>query len=469
MDEFGVLEKDLNNIYDKYIYTMALENNQDVLDDIFEIYARSKPEELRKIIEKHFIPTLEQRKNNAEIPTPVKLVDDMINKLRDYDPEYFTHKNKTFEPCCGKGNFILAIFEKYFDGLSYIEDEIERCRTIIEECIYFCDIDDINVYITRDLLMCHALSKLGKDTWSDWNKVLTISEFKYNCYVGNTLAEYDKIISEWSIDGFNGIIGNPPYNNKQNNSGKKGGGDHLWNKFVTESLNKWLLKDGYLVYVHPPSWRKPESLNSKTKGLFKLLTNDNHMIYLEIHDLSDGKRVFNAGTRYDWYVVQNRYNPGEKSKIRDEKGLYYELDLMNWKFLPNYNYDIIRSILTTNDKKHAPIIYSRNNYGPEKKWVSDKENSEFKYKLIHTTPKKGPRYFWSSRNDKVDKDGGNKMFGIKKVIFGDSGINDVIIDIDGTLGMTQHAMAIKVKDLSEAKKIKNILESDKFNEILKAL
>ena len=98
----------------------------------------------------------------------------------------------------------------------------------------------------------HALSKLGKDTWSDWNKVLTISKFKYNYYVGNTLDEYNKMISEWNITGFNGIIGNPPYNNKQNNTGKKGG-DHLWNKFVIESLNKWLLKDGYLVYVHPPS------------------------------------------------------------------------------------------------------------------------------------------------------------------------------------------------------------------------
>ena len=58
--------------------------------------------DLRKIIEKHFIPTQEQRKDNAEIPTPVKLVDDMINKLSHYDPGYFTQKNKTFEPCCGK-------------------------------------------------------------------------------------------------------------------------------------------------------------------------------------------------------------------------------------------------------------------------------------------------------------------------------------------------------------------------------
>ena len=77
--------------------------------------------------------------------------------------------------------------------------------------------------------------------------------------------------------------------------------------------------------------RKPETLNSKTKDLFKLMTNDNYMMYLEIHDLSDGKRVFNAGTRYDWYVIQNRNNQGQKTKLKDETGLDHELELMDWR------------------------------------------------------------------------------------------------------------------------------------------
>jgi len=76
---------------------------------------------------------------------------------------------------------------------------------------------------------------------------------------------------------------------------------------------------------------------------------------------------------------------------------------------------------------------------------------------------------WSSVNDKVDKDGGNEMFGVSKVIFGDSGINDVIIDMDGALGMTQHAMGIRVKSKSEAKHLKHALESDGFKRVLSAL
>jgi hypothetical protein len=44
---------------------------------------------------------------------------------------------------------------------------------------------------------------------------------------------------------------------------------------------------------------------------------------------------------------------------------------------------------------------------------------------------------YSNRNDLG-------MFGVSKVIFGDSGINDVVIDMEGKYGMTQHAIALEV-------------------------
>jgi hypothetical protein len=35
------------------------------------------------------------------------------------------------------------------------------------------------------------------------------------------------------------------------------GGRSSWGKFVENALNKSLVENGYLLYVHPPSWRKP--------------------------------------------------------------------------------------------------------------------------------------------------------------------------------------------------------------------
>ncbi|NPV13223.1 MAG: hypothetical protein HPY57_15800 [Ignavibacteria bacterium] len=106
--------------------------------------------------------------------------------------------------------------------------------------------------------------------------------------------------------------------------------------------------------------------------------------------------------------------------------------------------------------------YIRTNYGTDKNWVSDEKNDEFKYTLIHSTPKGGTRYMYSSRND-------NGHFGVSKVIFGDSGIGDVIIDMKGDYGMTQHSMAIIFSDIEEANNIKKALLSNKFNEFLKTV
>jgi hypothetical protein len=129
--------------------------------------------------------------------------------------------------------------------------------------------------------------------------------------------------------------------------------------------------------------------------------------------------------------------------------------------LPNYDFDKVFKLLAKNKEEKCPIIYSRSDYGSDKKWVSDKKNAIFKYPLIHSTPKEGIRYMYSSKND-------NGHFGIKKIIFGESGIYNTIIDMKGEYGITQCSMAIKVNNEKEARCIKNYIESKDFNDILQA-
>ena len=43
---------------------------------------------------------------------------------------------------------------------------------------------------------------------------------------------------------------------------------------------------------------------------------------------------------------------------------------------------------------------------------------------------------------------------------------DAIIDINGIYGMTQHSIGIEIDNIEEAKKIKNVIDSDKFREVL---
>jgi len=79
-----------------------------------------------------------------------------------------------------------------------------------------------------------------------------------------------------------------------------------------------ILKDkGYLCYVHPSAWRKPQSSKSKGKDLYELMTSKNHMCNLEIRDTEDGKITFNVGTRYDFYLIKKENGVGKSTTVND--------------------------------------------------------------------------------------------------------------------------------------------------------
>jgi hypothetical protein len=253
-------------------------------------------------------------------------------------------------------------------------------------------------------------------------------------------------------------LGNPPYQKTQVAKGKRGGGETLWDKFVIKTLNDVVKEGGYLCFIHPTLWRKPQSEKSSSREVNKLMMSK-QIHYLEMHNTIDGMKTFEAGTRYDWYVMENTeiYKP---TIINGEDRINVEVDLRNYKFIPNFNLDFFNKLLPTNNNEETVgIIFNRTNYGTDKDWVIDTLDETHIYPLIHSTPKGGTRYKYSSRNDKGH-------FGIPKVIFGDSGIYDVIIDMNGEFGMTQHSMAIQVTNLEEAENIKKVLLSKKFTKFL---
>lgn len=401
------------------------DENLDMVQRLEEIFMEANNEKLRDLIAKFLVPSQEERKGAAEVPTPPQLVDEMLSKMPS---DFWNTTKRVLEPCCGKGNFVLGIFQKFDEGLrEKYPDTPMRHKVIVEECIHFTDISALNVVITRELLRCASKG---------------VAKF-YNSRQGDTLQ------MKWD-EPFDAVVGNPPFNNSQEATGKRGGGDLLWNKFVKLSLTSWTTENGYVCFVHPSGWRKPESDRSKFKGLFKLMAHDNHMEYLEMHDTRDGMKVFGAGTRYDWYVIH-----------RGAQGLTeivgVEYDLRAFKFLPNSGVQDLTPLLGDG----CGVMYSRTWYGTDKSHVSAEQGGDFIHPLIHSTPKGGVRYCYSSVNDKG-------FFGIPKVIFGDSGIYDPVVDLEGKNGMTQHSMAIPVDGPEDALQLAEFLTSEKFRSILKS-
>ncbi len=392
--------------------------------------------ELSYWIDDNLIPKQKEKNKFAEVSTPYILRHDMLDSIPLSfwkDPD-----NKVLEPCCGKGGFLVDIIQYFMKGLKdKIKDEKKRYKHIVENQLYFADINKINIETSKLLLNPN-------------------NKFKLNYHLGDSLKL--NIESIWKIKGFNAVIGNPPYEK----SLSVGTGNTIWQDFVKEAINNWLLKDGYLLFVHPPGWRKPESEKSKNKGLFKLMTSDNTMIYLEMHNIKDGIDIFKCGTKYDWYLLKKVKNKNSKTIINDEKCEKHRINLKNIPWLSNYNIELSIKLLSRDKNDVAKIIYNRTNYDVEKDYISKTKSKKYKYPVIHSTSITSKnKIFYSSRNDKGH-------YGIKKVIFGDSSIGEPVKDKNGIYAMSEHAMAIEVDNNKELEDLYNVLKSDKFKDFIKS-
>jgi site-specific DNA-methyltransferase (adenine-specific) len=219
------------------IMTNIIDNNGEIVDNIREIYNRNNcsPLKLRQLIAKHFIPTANEKKDNAEVPTPVKLVDEMLDTI---PLEFWSSPNKVFEPCCGKGNFVLGIFDRFYTGLeAKYPNNIERCKVIMTQCIYYADLTTLNVFITTELLKCHV-----QNYYYCAGGELDI-DYGFNNYTGDTL-KFD-ITKQWNITGFDAVIGNPPYSTDPSKPDTK----PLYDKFIEKYISNKLL-----LFVVPSRW-----------------------------------------------------------------------------------------------------------------------------------------------------------------------------------------------------------------------
>lgn len=206
--------------------------NMEIVNTIREIYRTDDPKRYRDLIATHFIPTETERKGNGEVPSPVPLVDNMLDTM----PVWFWQTPKiVFEPCCGKGNIVLGIFDKFWEGLAEsIPNKKERCKVIMTQCIYYADVNALNVFITTEIMKCHVQSCCG----------LTELDYGFNTYVGDTL-KFD-VKEQWgfSIEEFSVIV-NPPYSTDPSKHNSK----PLYDKYIIKYINCQ-----FLLCVVPSRW-----------------------------------------------------------------------------------------------------------------------------------------------------------------------------------------------------------------------
>ena len=295
------------NIYIKHM--KEDKETKQIIRTVKELFMKNikNNRELSNLIDKYLIPQELEKKSNAEVSTPFKLRQEMLGKI---PVEFWTSIKKVFEPCAGKGGFIVDIIDRFMNGLEKtIPDEKERYRTIVEECLYFSDINSTNIFICKLLI----------DPYND---------YKLNYNEGNTL-ELD-IKEKWDIDGFDAVIGNPPYEAQ-----KATGDNKLYLDFISYSI-KNIYDNALLLFIVPTNIKNYITNQDKNRSY---ISNFMEIMYLSLN--TSNKYFPNISTYFSYFLIKKNIVKSCQTKT----------EFMRGKKIEN-------SIITINEKDELPLTLS---------------------------------------------------------------------------------------------------------------
>ena len=435
------------NIIEDVLDTMNGSDDKQVVNKIImsqkkQYYTINEPDRLLEFINGELKPKEKEKKENGEVFTPLSLVNEMLDKLdeaytKEHGKSIFTEDGfKWLDPAVGIGNFPIIVFQRLMKGLKKIPDEEERRKHILEKMIYASELTPKNVFI--------------------YKKIFCGVKYKLNIYEGDTLKMDVKKEFKLPADfvGFDVVMGNPPYQEKVGDRKTQ----PLWHSFVIKSM-AILKTNGYLVYVHPSGWRSPEGVFKNILGLML----SKNIKYLCMNDFKKGQEVFKVGTNFDYYVLQNIFDPNNITTITDIDGKTYEKNINNWKFIPSGGFNLYEKILAKDDEERVNVLYNSSLFETRQDYMSKEKNEKFIYPCVYTiTIRDGMKFFYSSiQHPKTEK---KNMF-VPKVIWSNGLGTYPIVDLKGEYGLTQFAYAI-IDDIHNLKNIENALNNPKFIELM---
>lgn len=391
------------------------------------------PPNILGYIQPRFTHRTREKDLYGEVFTLIELIDELVSHI----PIKWTDPNiKILDPASGIGNFSIVIYYKLMHTLeTKIPDKKKRSLHIINNMIFMVEIDATNVKQCRHIFKLIQPTAKPNICQCDF-----LERTKWTSMFGN---------HEWDI-----ITTNPPYQSKQTKLREGGyGGKTIWDHFLKISLELLKPATGYLAFITPPAWRKPDA------ELYSLMTQENQLHYLHIYSKKSGQKFFQVQQRFDLFVLQK--TPATKStEIIDEKGEKHHITTKEWPFLPNYEFNAIKKILT-DKSKGIEVLYDRSNYGTDMPHMRPNKDATHKYPVVHSMNRNGIVYWYSNTKDRGH-------FGESKVLLNFNEKLYPVLDFQGKYGMAQFTFGIPVKTKSEGERVIKALESTKFKEIVKA-
>lgn len=397
--------------------------------------------DIEQKIEQYLLVREEEKNKYGEVFTPINIIEEILDRLPRVvwsNPEL-----RWLDPASGIGNFLMVVYLRLMKGLEKWEpNEKKRGNWIVKKMLYMIELNPKNVKICKRIF----------------------GQGAHIC-CGNFLENSEKCLKKFGINNFDIIIGNPPFQDDVSELKSEAQGHHdLYPSFFIKSFSL-LNKNGYLSFINPAKWRAPDKIGD-LKEMWNIFVSNN-ALFLKIYSPNETKKIFgdNVLTRIDYYILQKNTNY-TNTIIIDEEGKEYNINIRNWNFLPNYDLNQIKSVLT--DKENGMhVLYHSSQYDKRKPYVSEKKVGLYKYPIMHShTIKDGDVLYWT--NDKEVKGKNYVSMFVPKVIIIKGVYPYAYNDYKGQYGMSNYSFGLPIKSKKEGDDIVRAMNSEKFKRLIMA-
>lgn len=290
----------------------------------------------------------------GEINTPFSL----INKMLDLLPNsVFSNKNLTWlDTGCGCGYFSIALFHRLFVNLAtVIPSKQERKHHIITKMMFMVEVNEQH------------------------------HQTLINTFGDNANIVMDDFVNHNFNKEFDIIIGNPPYNcnglkkvptNKTSN--KKEDGKTLWIDFTKKSISI-LRKSGFLVYIIPSIWMKPDKakmydflLKFRIKKMHCLTNTETNQVFSNL-----------AQTPTCYFLLENAPSQNVVSLYDNNVGKYVSYGLTNNIPIPVFAASVVSKMMKTT-AIYGTITTIKTSLPSQHTEFSNIKTDKFPHPYVHT-------------------------------------------------------------------------------------
>lgn len=280
----------------------------------------------------------EQKGANGIVFTPDYIIQYILDNIS------LKESSKIIDPSCGCGSFLV-------EAVKVMSREQKKTyRYTIENNIYGLDIVPRFIETARLILALLCLSN-GEDP----------VEMKTNLICVNSLNSDWKALFE--VDGFDAIIGNPPYSNphdldesmtkfiKTNYKSTKSGTSNIYYAFIEKSLDN-ISPDGNLGFIIPNNYLSIKAAKTLRKILKdshmikKIIDFNDNMIFAPVRTYNSLLFLENSKREYlEYSIIETTDDVQASLKKCSFNTLYFkDMDDAGWKLLTREEAEIIHKI-----------------------------------------------------------------------------------------------------------------------------